>query len=89
MKIQPENAVQGFKGTIERRPYWCISRQRVWGTFIPVIYKAESGDVVISEELIRRYQQLVESEGPGFWWSMTLEQILATTSYSAQDHTRQ
>lgn len=38
VKIQPENAVQGFKGTIESRPYWCISRQRAWGTFIPVIY---------------------------------------------------
>ena len=89
VEIQPDTAGNGFRGVVDRRPYWCISRQRVWGTFIPVIYQAESGDVVISEELIRRYQQLVESEGPGFWWSMTLEQILATTSYNARDHTRQ
>ena len=32
----------------------CVRRQRVWGTFIPVIYDLE-GEPVISEELVARY----------------------------------
>lgn len=26
VRIQPESMIKGFLGTIERRPYWCISR---------------------------------------------------------------
>ena len=29
VEIQPESAARGFLGVVTRRPYWCISRQRV------------------------------------------------------------
>ena len=40
-----------------------------------------SGEIVISRELIQRYQDLVESHGAGFWWSMSLGEILEGTTY--------
>ena len=36
---------------------------------------------MISRELIQRYQDLVESHGAGFWWSMSLGEILEGTTY--------
>ena len=46
-----------------------------------IIILQVSGDIVISRELIQRYQDLVHSHGAGFWWSLSLGEILEGTSY--------
>lgn len=58
------------------RPYWCISRQRAWGTPIPVLYNKDDGKVVITEELIERFCKLVEKRGPDFWWQLPIEKLI-------------
>ena len=36
---RPETARSSFLRVLENRPYWCVSRQRVWGAPIPAFYR--------------------------------------------------
>ena len=40
VEIQPGTAGNGFRGVVDRRPYWCISslRRRMYGSSIPPDY---------------------------------------------------
>ena len=72
--IHPKSAVNGFQGILEKRPYWCISRQRIWGAPIPVFYKKD--EAVISRELMNRYHELIDKHGTDFWWKLETKEIL-------------
>jgi len=43
-----------LKTQLEKRPYWCISRQRSWGVPILVLYD-ENKNTIINEDLIENY----------------------------------
>lgn len=73
--IYPNSAANGFQGVLDKRPYWCISRQRVWGVPIPVFYDSK-GDVVISKEIVDRYMDLIDTHGSDFWWKLEATDIL-------------
>lgn len=38
-----------LKTQLQKRPYWCISRQRSWGVPIPVFYNKLNGSVICTE----------------------------------------
>ncbi|TRY66923.1 hypothetical protein TCAL_08039 [Tigriopus californicus] len=84
--IQPASWVQGFQGVLEKRPYWCVSRQRVWGVPIPVFYHKESQEVLSNDEIIQRCCELNRSEGTDFWWKMSAKDILMGTGVNGDDY---
>lgn len=60
-----------------KRPYWCISRQRSWGVPIPVFYDRDSGEDIVSDEIIEHILKLVDKEGGiDFWWNKSVDEIL-------------
>jgi len=49
ISIYPKNVQNGMLAQVMSRPYWCISRQRLWGVPIPVLYHKETGEPVIDK----------------------------------------
>lgn len=56
---------------IESRPDWCISRQRAWGTPLPLFVHKETRALHPNTvELIERVAQKIEKEGIEAWFSL-------------------
>ena len=63
VNIVPRASSAGMLSQLDRRNYWCISRQRVWGVPLPIFYEAESKRPLISRSLgFFRYFSFLVSE---------------------------
>lgn len=69
VKVYPNNMSNSMISTLGSRPYWCISRQRVWGLPIPCLYN-EKNEVIIDDKFITLFKNLIKNDGNvDFWWS--------------------
>ena len=48
VKFIPGAALNSMTDMLDRRPYWCISRQRVWGVPIPVFHYKTKDEYLIN-----------------------------------------
>ncbi|XP_050295461.1 isoleucine--tRNA ligase, mitochondrial [Anthonomus grandis grandis] len=61
---------------LQKRPYWCISRQRHWGVPIPVFYRGESAQPVVNRSIIEHLCSQLHKHGTDYWWKLPLNQLL-------------
>nr|XP_004670163.1 isoleucine--tRNA ligase, mitochondrial [Jaculus jaculus] len=76
VKFIPGAALNGMVDMMDRRPYWCISRQRVWGVPIPVFHHKTKDEYLINSQTIEHIVSLVEQHGSDVWWTLPPEQLL-------------
>ncbi|XP_017476713.1 PREDICTED: isoleucine--tRNA ligase, mitochondrial isoform X1 [Rhagoletis zephyria] len=76
-RVQADASRKALMAQLRKRPYWCISRQRVWGVPIPVFYERGTKRIYLNNTLIDHICELIEKEGSiDFWWSKSVEEIL-------------
>ncbi|XP_041828619.1 isoleucine--tRNA ligase, mitochondrial isoform X2 [Melanotaenia boesemani] len=76
VRVLPESARGSLLAMLDRRTYWCISRQRSWGVPIPVFYHKETGDALINKYTVSHIAKLFQEQGSNCWWELPIETLL-------------
>ncbi|XP_015476241.1 isoleucine--tRNA ligase, mitochondrial [Parus major] len=77
VKVIPTSAVNRMLEMLDRRTFWCISRQRCWGVPIPAFYRKSTGEYLMNSETIADVIKIVEQQGTDAWWALPTEQLLS------------
>jgi isoleucyl-tRNA synthetase len=68
---------------IAGRPDWCISRQRTWGTPLPLLIHKETGNLHPQYlEIIEKVAKLVEANGIQAWFDLQVSDLVAANEVS-------
>ncbi|MDR1391523.1 MAG: isoleucine--tRNA ligase [Holosporales bacterium] len=64
----PEPYINRIRSMIEKRPDWCISRQRIWGVPIALFIDKETDKVLEDKEVFDRIIESFRCDGIESWW---------------------
>jgi len=72
----PSWGMSRIYGMVEKRPDWCVSRQRAWGVPIALFQCKGCGEFITDPAVIRKVVVEVEREGADVWFKKSEEELL-------------
>ncbi len=65
-----------FLSMVEKRPDWCISRQRAWGVNIVAFTCTACGQLLLDKSIIDHVAAIVEKEGADVWFTRSAAELV-------------
>lgn len=76
IKWSPTWGEKRIEGMITDRSDWCISRQRIWGVPIPIIYCNDCKKAIVNDETIKAISELFRKEGSDAWFEKEAKEFI-------------